>query len=67
MNLGGPLEISEGRTWAPLHKNWILILGIAGRFAVRSDEGEIPRKLEGRAKAALRMPGLGERKMSVAS
>lgn len=58
MNIKGALEISEQRTWLPIHRNWILILGI------RSDEGKLPPQLKGRAASTPRMPGLGDRAKS---
>ncbi|KAH7322496.1 hypothetical protein B0I35DRAFT_183113 [Stachybotrys elegans] len=55
--LGDPLLIVGGRTWLPLHKNWLLIMGIIGRFSRRPDQGKLPVKLKGKLKSLQPSPG----------
>ncbi|KAF2115757.1 hypothetical protein BDV96DRAFT_659036 [Lophiotrema nucula] len=37
----GLLVIQDGQTWLPIHRSWILIVGIMGRFGKRKDSGKI--------------------------
>jgi hypothetical protein len=55
--IGDPLLVQGGKTWLPLHRNWILIMGIVGRFANRPDQGKLTLKLKGRVKAVQALPG----------
>ncbi|GAB1312576.1 hypothetical protein MFIFM68171_02786 [Madurella fahalii] len=55
--LGDLLQIAGGRTWLPLHKNWILIIGIVGRYARCPDLGKNPVKLKGKVKSIQASPG----------
>lgn len=57
--LGDPLTIRAGKTWLPVHKNWIMILGLLGRFAKRPDEGKLPIQRKGRLRGTQPLPGTG--------
>jgi hypothetical protein len=54
---GDSLILRAGRTWLPMHKNWILIMGIVGRFAKRPDRGKLPLPAKGRLRSMQALPG----------
>ncbi|KAI0177743.1 hypothetical protein BJ166DRAFT_30422 [Pestalotiopsis sp. NC0098] len=56
-DIGPFLSISADKTWLPVHKNWIMILGLMGRFSKRPDEGRLPIPLKGRLKSVQPLPG----------
>jgi hypothetical protein len=67
VKVGDPLDVSDLNTWLPVHKNWILILGLAGRFGKRSDGGKLPMQPKRGVKSIQALPGRAfsmDRKMS---
>ncbi|KAJ9602905.1 hypothetical protein H2200_012685 [Cladophialophora chaetospira] len=57
--MGDTLVVRNGKMWLPIHKNWLLTLGIFGRFGSRPDEGKLPMPSKGKLKAAQALPGRG--------
>ena len=41
MPLGGNLKIYQSQAWLPVHKLWILTIGLLGRYGHRADRGRV--------------------------
>jgi hypothetical protein len=51
------LRIQDGQTWLPIHRSWMLIIGIVGRFGKRKDSGKIAPISTGGVASAPATPG----------
>jgi hypothetical protein len=51
------LVIEDNQTWLPIHRSWILIIGIVSRFGKRKDSGKIVIRSTGGVASTQAKPG----------